>query len=195
MLKTVGWLQNSAKVIIESALDWISFASFQSVRNGTHTFHKLGLAWITRSMIIILECWALFNCSFYDESAVSTTSVTINFRENVMATLTNTDHKRKVYVIQKRQPIWSVCRTISDSECMMFIKVLLSTYQLLKPGFSEKKRTINWWVDLQLSWLKAKWVNSVVASNIFSNELVCVRKTKFPCLETYFNQSYEIWFA
>ena len=41
-------------------------------------------------MVIILECWALFNFSFYDESAVSTTSVTINFRDSkVIAILTN----------------------------------------------------------------------------------------------------------
>ena len=144
-------------------------------------------------MITILECWALCNCSFYDESIVSTTSVTINCRENVIATFA-IHGKRKLHFVQKRQKSWSVCRTINDSECMMFIKVLLSTYLLLKPGFSEKKRTINWWVDLQLSWLKAKWVNSVVASHIYSHELVCVKKTKFFCLETDFHQSYEMWF-
>ena len=94
-------------------------------------------------MIIILECWALFNCSFYDESVAPTTSVTINFRENVIATFTNYQRKRKLHVGQKRQKIWSVCKTINDCECMMLIKVLLSTYLLLKPGFSEKKRTIN----------------------------------------------------
>ena len=162
-LKTVWWLQESAnyKVIIEGALDWIS------KRPQQNTFHKLGLAWITRSMIVILECWALFNSSFYDKSAVSTTSVTINFRENVIVTIANYDRKTKVYVIQKRQAIWSVCRTINDSECMMFIKALLSTYLLLKPGFSEEKRTIKWWVNRQPSSLKAKWVNSVVASNIY----------------------------
>ena len=94
-------------------------------------------------MIIILECWALFKCSFYDGSVVSTASVTINFRENAIATFTNSERKRRLHVIEKRQAIWSVCKTMSDSECMMFIKVLLSTYLLLKPGSSERKRTIN----------------------------------------------------
>ena len=87
-------------------------------------------------MVIILECWALFNCSFYDESAVSTTSVRINFHENVIATFTNYVRKRKIHVIQKNRKIY-------DYERMLFIKVLICTYMLLKPGFSEKKRTIN----------------------------------------------------
>ena len=60
--------------------------------------------------------WILFNCSFYDESVVSTTSLRINFRENVIATFSNYDHKRKLHVIQKRQTIWSVSRTINDCE-------------------------------------------------------------------------------
>ena len=104
--------------------------------------------------------------------------------------------RKEVTCYSEKSRVCSVCRKINDFECLMFIKLLLSTYLLLKPEFSEKKRTINWCgVDLQLSWLKAKWVNSVVTSNIFSNELVCARKTKFLCLETDFHQSYEIWFA
>ena len=83
---------------------------------------------------------------------------------------------------RKDKRFWSVCRTINDCKCMMFIKVLLRTYLLLKPRFSQKKRTNNWWVDLKLSWLKAKWVNSVVASHIYCHELICVRKTKLLCL-------------
>ena len=53
---------------------------------------------------MILESWTriLFNCSFYDESGVSTISVRINFRENVIATVTNYDRKRKINVIQKK---------------------------------------------------------------------------------------------
>ena len=35
-----------------------------------------------------------------------------------------------------------------------------------------------------LSWLKAKWVNSVVASHIYSQELIRVKKTKFFCSGT-----------
>ena len=138
-------------------------------------------------MIIILESWSwiLFNRSFYGKWLRN------NFRENVSATFTNSDHKRMLHIILKRKAIWSVCRTINDSKCMMFIKVLLSTHLLRKPGSSEKKRTNNWCrVDLQLSWLKAKWVNSVVASNIFFNELLCVRKTKLLCLETDFHMIY-----
>ena len=44
----------------------------------------------------------LFERSFYDESVVSTTSVRINFRENVIATFTNYDRRRKLDVIQKK---------------------------------------------------------------------------------------------
>ena len=68
----------------------------------------------------------LFNCLFYDESVVSTTSVRINFPENVIAAFTNYDRKRKLHVIWKRQAIWSVCGTINVCEYMMFIKVLLT---------------------------------------------------------------------
>ena len=78
-----------------------------------------------------------------DESAVSTTSVRINFRENVIVAFTSYDRKRKLHVIRKRQAIWSVCGTINVCEYMMFIKVLLSTHLLLKPGFSKEKRTIS----------------------------------------------------
>ena len=77
-------------------------------------------------MIVIFESWTriLFNRLFYDESIVSTTSVRLNFRENVTARFTNYDRKRKLHVIQKRQAIWSVCRTINGCEYMMLIKVL-----------------------------------------------------------------------
>ena len=68
--------------MIESALDWISFAGFNKASAIDHVSDP-------RSMIIILECWALFNGSFYDESVVLITSMTINFRENVIATFTN----------------------------------------------------------------------------------------------------------
>ena len=115
------------------------------------------------------------------------TSVRINFRENVIATLifTNYDRKRKLHVIQKGQAICSVSRTINDCEYTVFIKVL--RYLPVAQTRIHLKRTINWCgVDLQLSWLKAKWVNSAVASHIYFHELVCARKTKFFCSETDF---------
>ena len=136
--------------------------------------------------VIILESWIwiLFNRLFYDGGVVSAISVKNNFRRNVITTFTNCARKRKLNVIPKRQVICSVCRTINGCECMVFIKVLLKTYLLLKPGFSDEKRTINRiGVDLELSWLKAKWMNS---------ELVWVKKTKFLCSEIDFHQSYKI---
>ena len=57
-------------------------------------------------MIIILESWTGISClavHFYDESVVSTTSVRINFRENVIAAFTNYDRKKKLHVIQKNK--------------------------------------------------------------------------------------------
>ena len=60
-------------------------------------------------MIIILKSWTqkLFNCniSLYNESVVLTISVKFNFRENVIATITKYDPKRKLHVTQKRQVI------------------------------------------------------------------------------------------
>ena len=109
----------------------------------------------------------------------------------VIATFTNYVRKRKLHVIQKKQVKnkWLLAH-------VFFINVLICTHLLLKPGSSEKKRTINWCgVDLQLSWLKAKWVNAMVASNTYYSKLVCVRKPKFLCLETDFHQSCERSFA
>ena len=56
-------------------------------------------------------------------------------------------------------------RWFSDVECMwvMLVKVLLRNHLLLKLGFIEAKRTITWGVDLQLTCLKANWLNSFVA--------------------------------
>ena len=79
----------------------------------------------------------MFNCSFYDESAVSTTSVRINFRENVIATFTNYDLKRKLHVIQKKTKTKKKNRFSPLAKQLMIASAccltkLLSTYLLLK---------------------------------------------------------------
>ena len=76
---------------------------------------------------------------------------------------------------------------------MMFIKVLLGTYLLLKPGFSEKKRTIN----LTRSWSAAILTEGKVTEFCgclkYIFQRVGLRKeNEIPCLETDFDQSYEM---
>ena len=69
--------------------------------------------------------------------------------------------QKEVMSFRKNKRFWSVCSIINDCKCMIFIKVLLRTYLLLKPGFSQKKRTINWWVDLLLSILTESKVSKL----------------------------------
>ena len=104
----------------------------------------------------------------------------VNWTSGLRGILLHVTHSRRTTCWTHTKNIRHDQRKRDQLECSTYQLPILSTYLLLKPGFREKKRAINinWWVDLQLSWLKEKWVNSVVASNIFTNEWICLRKMK-----------------
>ena len=72
------------------------------------------------------------------------------------------ERNRKLHIIKnKKQIFYSVYRTFNDHECMVLIKLLLSTHLVLKN--SQLKEAVNWRVYLQLPWLKAlKGTNNLI---------------------------------
>ena len=176
----VLWLQDSAKLIIESALDWISLTSFQTVLWRKRLIN-LGKLKKKKTTIIISENWTQICLTVHFTMKVLYWR--INVHENVIATfnyqlwsqnIVRRYSEKTVDLVCLQNIQWSRVHADDAYQSVTYYSPVAQTW------ISSKRngRSIDELICSDRDWKQTDWTQ-LLPCHWYSQELICIRKTKF----------------